>query len=149
MRQIVFGRREDDADRLDLRDDDDAGGVAGLHVIALIDLTQADAPADRGDDAAIGYVEVGRVDLRLVAGHGGLVLRHQKLLVVDLLGGDRILFAQDLEARQIGLRLGVQGGVLGQLSLRLRQGRLIGPRIDLGQKIARFDDLAFLKANLL
>ena len=66
-----------------------------------------------------------------------------------MLQGDRILFAKLLKAREIGLRLGVKGSVLGQLSLRLRQRRLVETRIDLGEDVAALDRLAFGKIDLL
>ena len=40
-RQIALGRREHDADRIDLRDDDDAVGVGGLQIVPGIDEPQA------------------------------------------------------------------------------------------------------------
>ena len=85
----------------------------------------------------------------MVGLHRGRVLRNQKLLVGDLLQGDRILGPELLIAREIGFRLGVKGGVLGQLSLRLRQSRLVETRVDLGEDIALFDHLAFDKIDLL
>ena len=63
--------------------------LAGLHVIAGIDLAQPDPPVDRRDDMAIGQVQLGAVDLRLVGLHRAGVLRHQEALVVDLLLRDR------------------------------------------------------------
>src|SRR6202030_1842798 len=96
------------------------------------------------------------VQLRLVAGdqpavgfHRWRVLRNQKLLIGDLLQGDRILFAKLLKAREIGLRLGVKGSVLSQLSLRLRQSRLEETRVDLGEDVAPLYRLAFDKIDLL
>ena len=83
--RLSSGTAKIDADRLDLGDDHDAVGIGHLDVIALIDLAQADPPADRRDDAAISDVEVGGVDLRLVARHRRLVLRDQELLVLNLL----------------------------------------------------------------
>ena len=71
-------------------------------------------------------VELGRVDLRLIARHRRLVLRDEKHLILDLLMGDRILLDQRLVAREIGLRLLVERRVLGELALRLRQRRLEG-----------------------
>ena len=52
-------------------------------------------------------------------------------------------------AREIRFRLGVKGGVLGQLSLRLLQSRLVETRIDLGEDVALLDRLAFGKIDLL
>ena len=51
-RQIVLRRREDDADRVDLGDDDDAGRRRRPAVIARVDQPQADAAGDRRDDVA-------------------------------------------------------------------------------------------------
>ena len=89
------------------------------------------------------------IDHPLIGHHGGRVLRNQKLLVGDLLQGDRILGSKLLIAREIGLRLGMKGGVLGQLSLRLRQGRLIETGVDLGEDVALLDRLAFGEIDLL
>ena len=91
----------------------------GLQVIAGVDQPQADAAADRRDDVAIGDVELGGVDLRLIGRHRRLVLRDEEDLILDLLARDRILLAQRLVAREIGLRLRVQRRVLGELPLRL------------------------------
>jgi hypothetical protein len=54
-----------------------------------------------------------------------------------------------LKAREIGLRLGVKGSVLGQLSLRLRQSRLEETRVYLGEDVAPLYRLAFDKIDLL
>ena len=64
-------------------------------------------------------IQLGRVDLRLIARHRRLVLRDQESLVVHLLMRDRILLVQGHVARQIRLGLGIEGGVLGELALRL------------------------------
>ena len=61
---------------------------------------------------------------------------------------DRILLAQRFVTRQVGLRLREQRRVLGQLPLGLGERGLIGPRVDLGEKIAGLDDLSFLEADL-
>jgi hypothetical protein len=80
---------------------------------------------------------------------GRRILRNQKLRVGNLLQGDRILSTKRLKAREIGLRLGVKGSVLGQLSLRVLQSRLEEKRVDLGEDAALFDRLAFDKIDLL
>jgi hypothetical protein len=49
---VVLGNREHGADRLQLRDDDDAVGVGRAHDVAGIDLAQADASADGAGDLA-------------------------------------------------------------------------------------------------
>ena len=70
----------------------------------------------------------------MVGLHRRRVLRDKKLLVGDLLQGDQILAPKLLKTLEIGLGLGMKGGVLGQLSLRLRQRRLEETRVDLGEE---------------
>ena len=77
--------------------------------------------------------------LRLVGRDRRLVLGDERLLVGDLLLGDRILFVQHLIAAEIALRLGEQRLVFRQLALRLGERRLIRPRVDLGDEIALLD----------
>ena len=89
------------------------------------------------------------VDLGLISGDRALVLRHQELLICDLLEGNRVLLGEGLVTCQIGLRLRQQALVLLQLALCLFERRLIRPVIDLGQEIAGFHHLAFLEADLL
>jgi hypothetical protein len=89
------------------------------------------------------------IDQALVGLHGGRVLRNQKLLVGDLLHGDRILSPKLLIAREIGFRLGMKRGVPGQLPLRLPQSRQVDTRVDLGEDVALLDRLAFGKMDLL
>ena len=103
FRQIVLRHREQHRDRLHLRDHDEAGGAAGLDVIALIDLAQPDLPVDRRDDVAIGQIELRVVHRALVGLHGAGVLLHQIALIVQLLLRDRVLPAQGLVALQVGL----------------------------------------------
>ena len=71
------------------------------------------------------------------------------ILVGDLLLGDRILLGELLIAGEVALGLAEQRRVLGQLPLRLRQRRLIGARIDLGEEVALLDDLALGEPDFL
>ena len=147
-RQIVFRGREHDADRVELGNHDEARRIRSLHVVPGVDEPQADAAGNRRNDVGIIDVELGRVDHRLVGRHRRLVLRDEEGLVVDLLMRDRVLLAQGDIAREVGLRLPVEGRVLGELTLRLREHRLERARIDLGEKIAFLDELAFREADL-
>ena len=97
----------------------------------------------------VGDVELGRLDHRLIGGDRRLVLGDQRNLIGDLLQGDRILFGELLKAGEVALRLAQQRLVLGQLPLRLGQRRLIRARIDLGDKVAGLDRLAFGEADAL
>ena len=148
LRQVVLGGGEQHADRRDLGDDDDAGRIGRLQIVAGVDEPQADAAADRRDDAAIGDVELGGVDLRLVGADRRLVLRDGERLILDLLAGDRILLFERLVTRKVGLGLVEQRRILGELRLRQRQRRLIGTRVDLGEEVALLDHLPFLEADL-
>lgn len=47
LRKIDFRYGENDVDRLFLRDGDDAVGIGGVHDIAEIDLSQADAAGNQ------------------------------------------------------------------------------------------------------
>ena len=129
-------------------DHDDAVGIAGLNIIAGIDLAQPDAAGDRRDDAAIGQVELLGVDLRLIGFDRRLVLRDQRNLRVTGLLGDRVLRDQGVVALQIHLRVLQQRLIFGQLGLGLFERHLVGARVDLGEKIALVDHLAFLEGDL-
>ena len=72
--KLSLGEGEDHADRIDLGDDDDAVGVAGLEIIARVDLAQADAPGDRRGDPPIAEVQRGGPDRRPVPLDRGLEL---------------------------------------------------------------------------
>ena len=117
--QVVFRNREDHRDRLQLRDDGDAGAVGRLHVIARIDQAQPDAAGHRRDDVAIDDVELLLIDLRLVELHRALVLLHDVDLILVLLAGDRILLGQFLVALEIDLRLREQALIVRELAFVL------------------------------
>ena len=61
---------------------------------------------------------------------------------------DRVLRGEGVVAPQVELGVFQRGLVLGELGLRLLERYLIGPRVDLGEEIALFDVLAFLKPDL-
>ncbi len=146
-RQIVFRQGENDRDRLELGDDDNAVGIARLHVIAGIDLAQPDPPADRRDDVAVDEVELLGVDLRLIGLNGADILLHQRRLRVEDLPGDRVFRDQGAVARQIDLGILEQRLIFCQLPFGLLERDLVGTRIDLSEKIALVDDLAFLEGD--
>ena len=146
--QIVLGHREQHADRLQLRDDDDAVGVARRDVVALVDLAQSDAAVERRQDVAILQVDLGGLDRGGIGFHRALILRDQRDLRVERLARHRVLRGQPLVAREIDLRALQQRLVARQIALGLRQRRLIGPRVDLGDQIAFLDLVAFLEIDL-
>ncbi len=58
-------------------------------------------------------------------------------------------FAELGVALQVEIGVGQIGFVLRLLGLGLIERRLEGPRIDLGQQVALFDELAFLEGDLV
>jgi hypothetical protein len=147
-RQRIFGDREHDADRRELRDHHDAGRVRRAHDVARVDLAQADAAADRSDHARVGELQLRIVDVALIGLHRGLVLAHQRLLRVDLLLRNRIL------CEQRAIALDVDAGVLEQrlvappLSGGERQLHLERSGVDLRQEVARLHHLALFEHHL-
>ena len=72
----------------------------------------------------------------------------EKRLVVRLLPGDGVLLEERLKTDQIHPRLIEQPLIINQLSLELSLRQLKWPRVDLGEKVTFFDELAFRKADL-
>ena len=144
-RQQVLRHGEDDCDGLKLRDDHEAIGVARAHDVARINQTQPEAAADRRADARIGELQPRVFHLARVHAERAFVLAYQRGLRVDLLLGDRILLEKRLIALEVEARVFEERSVARELSFRLLQLDLEGPRIDLGQELALSYDLAFLE----
>ena len=68
-RQVVLRQREEDRDRIELRDDDDAGRVGGVHEVARVDQAHAGHAVDRRGDARVVELQLRVLDLRLVGLH--------------------------------------------------------------------------------
>ena len=141
--KIVLGQAEQCRDRLHLVDHDEAIRLVGRDVIALVDLTQADAAVHRRNNVAISDVELVGVDHTLIRLDLSFFLFDEPSLVLDRLHGDRVLLLKGLVAREIRLRLLQQSLVFGERSLRLLERGLVGPRIDQFQEIALLYPLAF------
>jgi len=103
--KTVFGDRKQHVDRLELREHGDACGVASGNVVALIDLTQTEAAADRCGDVAIVDIEFCGGDQALIGFDRAFVLVHERGLRVDLLLGNRELRRQSRVALEILLRI--------------------------------------------
>ena len=95
------------------------GWSVGLHHVTFVDETQTDAPADGGGDAAIGQLQLGIVDLRLITLNDALDLVNRGDLGVKFLFGDHISAQQGLEAFEIALGVPELGLVFRHLSLCL------------------------------
>ena len=130
-------------------DDGDPGRVAGLHIVSRIDQAKPDTAGNGGDNAAVNDIQLLLIDLRLIELHQALVLLHDVDLIFVLLAGDRILFGQFLVARKVDLRLREHALIARELALVLGLQKLVGPGVDLRQKIALLDHLSFGEPNLL
>ena len=139
---------EDDGDRLQLRDRDDAGLLPGVDEIALVDEAEAGAARDRGADGRIVELRPRGVDRRGVGGDRGGELQHQRVLRVELLLGGEVLLGERGVAGEVELGVGEVGLVLRFLGDGLVERGLERPRVDLGQKIALLDHLAFVEGDL-
>ncbi len=140
---VVLRNREDHGDRLQLRDHCQAGEIGGMHDIAGVDHAQPDAARDRRDDAAIGQLQPGTLDLSLIGLDRTLALLDQGNLTVNLLLRGLLRFEQQVISIQVELRHLERRLVFHQCSLGLMQLNLEGTGIDLGQQIPLMHHLAF------
>ena len=103
---VIFGKGENDGDRLNLRDDGQGIGVGSMNDIARIDQPKADTAGERGFDLAILNIELVCLDDAVVGVHRPLVLVDQSRLRVHLGFGDGIaLLEKILIAHEIDLHL--------------------------------------------
>ena len=147
--KVVFGQREQNSDRLQLRDYEHGVRVIGVNDVPRIDLPQANPSRDRRRDVAIDEIQLGAVDGRLIVPDGSLELVDRGLLRIHLLlrHGSGTL-QQSLEALVVQLGI-AQGGLIPEEGgLSLIERNLVGSGIDHGQKFAAFDILAFLEIHL-
>ncbi len=148
LRQAVLGLRENDRDRLQLRDLHDARGAGSIDDVALIRQPEADPPGEGRPDRGIVELRLRVVDRRLVRSDLRGQLRDLGGLRVQLLPRRVIAFRQRLVAAEVPVRVRDIGLVLLLLGLRLFQRRLVGTRIDLGEQVPLFDDLPFFEVDL-
>ena len=130
-----------------MRDRDDRCAVARAHEISPIQLADADAPADWRTNGGVAELVARIIDLRFVVDDLGSVLIDQRVLLVDLLTGGKILEDERVVALHIQDRAVEQSLVLlpdGDLLLQLRLQRL---GINDGQDIALLDVLPLLKSG--
>ena len=140
----VSGKREDQRDRLDLRDDDEAVRGRWADDVADVDLTNAGDAVDRRRQARVAELHLGGVDQRLV----GLDRRLQLRRLAP--SGSRPAAASPSPCSpKCGVALEIGLGI-GELRLIAFAGcrslvdlRLIGARIDLREQVAGMHGLAF------
>src|SRR6266849_724388 len=118
-----------------------------MNDVADIDEAQPDAAADRRGDAGISELKFGVVDLTQIRRDGPIKLTDQCGLGIQLLLGNDAFLKKKLESFEIHFSVSALGLILGELPQRLRKLDLEGTRIDLCEKIAFVDELAFLKRH--
>ena len=146
--QRLLRDREDDVDRLQLRDDQNADLIRGVQNIADVDQPYAGAAVDRRVDRAIVERGFGAVDRGLIGPHLRLQLRHQIFLRVILLLRTVMADGQLLVAHEIESRIG-EGGLVLRL---FRDGLIILGLIEIGldqrHDVALLHVLAFVEGEL-
>ena len=145
---LVLRQREHDRDRFHLRDHHEPVRFGRRYVVAERDLLQTGAAVDRRGDVAIDQVQFRGIDLCLIGLHNSDVLLDERLLRRQLLLGDRILREERGVAFKVNTGVRQERFVARQRPFGLLQSNLIGTRVDLDQKIALFDRLAFLERDL-
>ena len=133
---------------MQLHDRHDARRVGRMHDVAGVDEAKARFSRERRTDCRIADLRLGVVDRRLVALDLRDELIDRRLLRVELLARNRVLLGEGGIALQVELRVLQIRLVLRLLRERLIERRLIGPRIDLHEKIAFLDHLALFEGDL-
>ncbi len=83
--QVVFGKRKEDSNRLDLGDNQQRIGVGCVHHVAYIDQTQSDPAAEGCSNVTVRQVQLRVVDLSLIRANRSLQLIRGCPLRVHLL----------------------------------------------------------------
>src|SRR5581483_11156200 len=141
-RQLVFGDGEDDANGLELCDDQETRGIAGLDVVAGIHQAQAYAAGYGRSDVAVHDIDFDCLNKPLVVFDNSFVRFDGGDLGGELLLGDGVLFDQGFITRLIDARILECGLVALELAFVLCELGFVGPRIDLRQQIALVHDVA-------
>jgi len=139
---------EEDGDRAQLGDHDDAVGVGAVHDVALVDLTDAGASIERGNNRGIAQLGARHVDGRLILLDLSLELSHQCALSVGLLLRSGVGLNQVLVAFQVDAGVGELGFIQRLLRPRLLKLRLVSGRIDLREEIPFLTSWPSRKATL-
>src|SRR4029077_12910885 len=105
LRDLLFGNREDDADGLGLRDDEQRRVRGGRYHVAGIDETKTDASRDRRGNATVVEVQLCAVDGCLVGFQRRLVLGDGRAWCLQDLLSDGVLRDQRFVALQVDPRV--------------------------------------------
>ena len=123
------------------------GGRVGCNQVAGIDQAETDAAIDGRQNVTVSHLHLVILHGAFVVLHRALVLEHDLFLVFERLSRDRILSPGVLIARLVHLRLGKQALVAIERPLRLLELRLIGPVVDIDERVAFVYELAFTIVN--
>src|SRR5437899_11939667 len=83
--QARLGQREDQRNRMQLRDDDEAVGIRRADDVADVDLTNADHAIDGRRQARVAQLYLRGINQRLIGLDSGLQLAHLRLLRLESL----------------------------------------------------------------
>src|SRR5713101_2799121 len=147
-RELILRKAENHRDGLELCDDEQTAHVGSVDNVAGVNEAQADASADRRSDAAIDELELGVVDLPLIGANGAVKLANECCLSIELLLRNDAFLEEKLETFVINLGVLALRLVFGELAFSLFKLHLERARVDLRQKIALVDELAFFEGNV-
>ena len=105
LRKLILSDGEDHADRIQLCDHHEAGGIAGVNNVSRVHQAQPHAPVDGRNDMRVDQVQFRAVDSSLIGFDGALILKHQRLLGGVLLFWNGLLIQQHFVAVQIDVRV--------------------------------------------
>ena len=125
LAEVLRGQREDERDRLDLRDDHEPARVGRVDDIALVNQPHPDATGERRGDSRIVELHLRIFHSRLVGLHCRIELRDERLLRLVLLRRDHLFLDQIRVPFEVAARVFEQRLVLPLLRHRLLPLRAI------------------------
>ena len=148
LRQLGLREREDQRDRLDLRDDHETVRIGRVNDVADVDLPDAGDARDRRCQPCITELDVGLIDERAVGLDRALQLRDLRRLRFHQLRRGIALVAELVIAGEIGLCIGELCAVALEIGGQLVDLGLVRARIDLREEVSRLDGLSLDKRDL-
>src|SRR6266700_506584 len=148
LRELILRKREDDRYGLKLRNDQEPVGVCGVNDVPGIDKTKTNASGDGRCDARICQLKLGVVDLSLIGFDSAIELADGSGLRIELLLRNNSFFEEQLKTLEVSFGILALRDVLGKLAFGLCQLNLERPGIDLREKIAGLNVLAFLESDI-
>ena len=143
LRQDRLRKREDQRNRIELRDDDEAVRGRRADDVADVDLTNPDHAIDRRRQARVAELHLRRIDQCLIGLDGRHQLPDLRLLGFEQLRSGPALLPQCGVAGEIGLGVDELGLIALEIGRVLIDQGLVGTRIDLREQVAGMNGLAF------